>query len=132
MSRNDRSPAAIDQGTAPSPTLREAFCEHFESKQARTPEEIDEVFRLRYQVYCVENPFENPAEHLDGRESDEFDAHSAHTLLTHHPTGQAVGAVRLVLPQPAALDRSFPIQQVCGHPLIRDRRAFPLETVGEL
>lgn len=113
-------------------TLRDRFSSWFEVRQASTPALADEAFRLRYQVYCIENPFENAAEHVDGLERDEFDAHSEHTLLIHRLTGQTVGAVRLVLPRPGALDRSFPIQQVCSDPLLWDPEAFPLETMGEL
>lgn len=113
-------------------TLRDRFSRRFEVRPAFTPDLVDEALRLRYQVYCVENAFENAAEHVDGLERDDFDAHSEHALLVHRLTGQTVGAVRLVLPRPEALDRSFPIQRACSDPLLRDPEAFPLATMGEL
>jgi N-acyl amino acid synthase of PEP-CTERM/exosortase system len=76
-------------------------------------EEIDQCLRMRYQVYCLENPFEDPAAHSSERETDRYDRHSVHSLLRHKPTGQPIGTVRLVLPRPGALQNSFPIQTVC-------------------
>jgi hypothetical protein len=36
-------------------------------------EEIDQCLRLRYHVYCLENPFEDPAVHASERETDRYD-----------------------------------------------------------
>ncbi|KKN27313.1 hypothetical protein LCGC14_0865950, partial [marine sediment metagenome] len=32
----------------------------FDVHLATSPEEINEVFELRYQVYCIDRPFEDP------------------------------------------------------------------------
>ena len=53
---------------------------------------------LRYQVYCVENAFENAAAHPDCMEADEFDGHAAQHLLQRLSDGAAIGTVRLILP----------------------------------
>ena len=45
----------------------------FDVFRADTPELLDRVYRLRHQVYCVENAFEDPKLHLDGREIDADD-----------------------------------------------------------
>src|SRR5262249_16884190 len=50
--------------------LADTYADHFDIVRADSPTLLDEAYHLRYQVYCVENPFENAAEHLDGRERD--------------------------------------------------------------
>src|SRR5205823_369230 len=76
--------------------LFEYYYQHFAVVRANTPRLLDQVYRLRYQVYCIENQFEDPNEHLDGREMDEHDAASAHILLLHRKSGTAVGTARLI------------------------------------
>lgn len=71
---------------------------HFAVVRATTPELLRKVYRLRYQVYCVENPFEDPEQQIDKSETDEYDERSVHTLLLHRRTGEAVGTSRVILP----------------------------------
>src|SRR5213078_2282310 len=89
-------------------SLLDKFNKYFEVVPAKTQSAIEQTQRIRYQVYCVENPFETPAEHPDGLEKDEFDSHAAHSLLIHRPSGQAVGTARLILPLRPDLAQSFP------------------------
>jgi N-acyl amino acid synthase of PEP-CTERM/exosortase system len=74
--------------------------------QAHSAELLDEVFRLRFQVYCLERGFENATEYPDGRERDDDDRRSAHFLVLYRPTRtaeeMAVGTVRLILPRAGA------------------------------
>ena len=67
----------------------------FTFTQAQSNQDLDEVFRLRYQIYCLERGFEEGANHPDRRETDEFDAHSIH-FLARDESGVAVGTSRLV------------------------------------
>lgn len=78
---------------------------------ADTPGLLRLAHEIRYQVYCVEKPFENPEQHAEGRESDDFDQRSAHVLLTSRSTGEGIGTVRLVLPDQAA-PQSFSMAQI--------------------
>ena len=87
---------------------------YFHVATAVSGDALQEALRIRYQVYCVENAFEDPADHPDGLERDAFDSHSLHSLLIHRASGQAVGTTRLVMPVQRDLERSFPLQQVCG------------------
>lgn len=80
---------------------------------ATTESLLDQAYRLRYQVYCLERKFEDAAANTDGRESDVFDAHAVHRLLVHAETGLIVGGVRLVLPRAQRLHGCFPMQSVC-------------------
>jgi len=99
---------------------------------ADTVELKRECFRLRYQVYCVENRFENPAEHPDGLESDAFDERAVHHLLVHHSTGAVVGTVRLVLPARARGRLELPIGQVCDEEYLVDTIGMPVDSTAEI
>src|SRR5947207_1152481 len=74
------------------------YREHFEVVRASTPSLLDQAYRLRYQVYCIENPYENPDERADGREMDIYDDRSIHALLVHRRSGAVAGTVRVILP----------------------------------
>ena len=74
------------------------YHEYFNIKLADTDELRDRVFRLRYDVYCRELGWEDPAVFPDGREIDEFDETSIQCLLIHRPSGREAGAGRLVRP----------------------------------
>ena len=80
------------------------------------PELLDEVFKLRYQVYCIEHSFESPDRYPDGREVDEFDERSFHSLLIHKPSGVIAGTTRLIMPDTENPVGSLPIDLVCAEP----------------
>jgi N-acyl amino acid synthase of PEP-CTERM/exosortase system len=89
---------------------------YFEILRADTPALLEEVFRLRYQVYCVEGAvsgFET-ADYPDGLERDVYDARSLHCLLRHRPTGAYAGTLRLVCADAARVDAPFPLEVVSG------------------
>ena len=77
----------------------------------------------------MENPFENPAEHLDGLERDAYDSHAVHSLLIHRPSATVAGAVRLVLPLEG---KRLPITHACASPLLDDTKLLPRETTAEI
>jgi N-acyl amino acid synthase of PEP-CTERM/exosortase system len=63
---------------------------------ATTPELLDGVFRLRYQVYVDEFGFEHAGDHPDGKEMDEWDPFSIH-MAALNPEGDVIGTIRLIL-----------------------------------
>lgn len=69
--------------------------------------------RLRYQVYCLENPFESAAEHPDGLEIDEFDDHAVQTLLRRRSDRAIIGGVRLILPVDDHVSGGLPFLRLC-------------------
>jgi len=89
-----------------------SYSSYFDIVRANTPALLDEAYRLRYQVYCVENPFENAAEHIDGCEIDADDDRSIHTLLVHRRTGAVAGTVRVILPTNDPSRRPLPIHRI--------------------
>lgn len=62
------------------------------------PAELEEGFRLRYQVYCLDRGFEEAADCPDGLERDVYDSYAHHSLLRERATGHPLGTVRLVHP----------------------------------
>jgi N-acyl amino acid synthase of PEP-CTERM/exosortase system len=85
---------------------------HFEVVRADTPDLLDEAYRLRYQVYCLENRYENPDQQVHGRERDLYDDRSVHSLLIHRRSGLAAGTMRVILPGTDTQDLPLPINIV--------------------
>jgi N-acyl amino acid synthase of PEP-CTERM/exosortase system len=63
---------------------------------ATTPELLDGVFRLRYQVYVDEFGYEHAGDHPEGREMDEWDPLSIH-MAALNTEGEVIGTIRLIL-----------------------------------
>lgn len=83
----------------------------------------DIVFRLRYEIYCLENNMDcsdsvGNAGIGSDLEKDAYDDHALHYLLYHKLTDEAVGTVRIVLPREDKPLHSFPLQLICDHPLL--------------
>ncbi|MGK7950603.1 MAG: GNAT family N-acyltransferase [Xenococcaceae cyanobacterium] len=65
--------------------ITQHFDKYFQLIVANTAELKQEVFSIRYQVYCEELNFE-PAENFpNGLEKDIYDERSIHYLLQHRP-----------------------------------------------
>jgi len=80
----------------------------FEFRRVTSPEALEEVFRLRYQVYCNECRFIRAEDYPDGFETDGYDGHAAH-FGAYDKEGRLVGSVRLILPSCGR----FPIEEHC-------------------
>jgi N-acyl amino acid synthase of PEP-CTERM/exosortase system len=108
----------IGFGSPSEPDLSALYDRHFIVLPADTPELLDAAHALRYQVYCVEHQFEDPARQQGQRERDRYDEHSVHSVLMAKSSGNVVGCVRLILPHGDA--QSLPLW---GHlePKDRDR-----------
>ncbi|MDD1610781.1 MAG: PEP-CTERM/exosortase system-associated acyltransferase [Methylococcaceae bacterium] len=89
-------------------SIIDAFNNYFEMIPANTDELKQEVYKLRYQVYCVENKFLEPD--ANGVEHDEYDHHSSHYLIRHRETNCYMATTRLVLPDKQNLQKLFPIE----------------------
>ncbi|GAB6067969.1 hypothetical protein JCM13664_12880 [Methylothermus subterraneus] len=101
--------------------LRAKFYEYFELVPASTATLKREVYKLRFQVYCLETGFERPEDCTvvkeDGREvyleTDPYDRRSDHYLVRHRRSGLYAATVRLVLPDPDDLFLPYPIEEHC-------------------
>lgn len=94
----------------------------------------DAVYRIRHEVYCEELKYE--PERADRRESDAYDAHSVHCLLSSvNAPHSLVGCTRLVLTNPANSDAPLPFEGVCAATLDRsiiDPAKLPRARIGEV
>ena len=93
---------------------------------ATTPEQVIEAQKLRYRVYCEERGYEPGA---GGLEQDAFDHTSRHVLVSSRVTGATLGTVRVVLPDAAAGQDSFPMQRVCERWVLAP---LPMQATGEV
>src|SRR5579872_2444310 len=84
---------------------------YFETRLAESQLLRETAHKIRYQVYCLERGFENAGEHAGGLEMDAFDKNSLQGILIHRPTGDAMGTVRMVLPDPA-VEGGLPVGQL--------------------
>ena len=95
------------------------ICNHFSSYFsiliADTPELKQEVYKIRYQVYCEELNYEPKENFPDGMERDVYDSRSIHCLLKHKSSGLYAGCVRFVLPELENLQTVFPLEKTCNH-----------------
>lgn len=110
------------------------FRKYFRIAPAVDDTQRDRVYRVRHEVYCEELRFE--PERPDRRETDEYDPHSLHCLLTtnsepEHP----VGCTRLVLARPDDPAFPLPFERTCAHTLDRsiiDPARLPRERIAEV
>jgi N-acyl amino acid synthase of PEP-CTERM/exosortase system len=100
-----------------SSSLSASFHDYFEVLEADTASLKDEVYRIRYEVYCRELAYEDASHFPDHRERDEFDPIARHCLLRHRSSGEFAGCVRLIAH--SALDESarLPFEKHCWQSL---------------
>jgi N-acyl amino acid synthase of PEP-CTERM/exosortase system len=70
---------------------------------------MEQIYRLRYQVYGMECGFINPQDYPSGMETDEYDDQSVHFAALHPEDGEVIGTLRMILPGKLPL----PIQLKC-------------------
>jgi len=103
---------------------------YFRTQAAGTPESIEMALAIRYQVFCLERNFENPAQHSDHLEKDEFDRRAIHSLIFHRPRAEAIGTVRLILPTSETHD--LPIQRLLRENGLHAGDYFPSHKTAEV
>ncbi|AGA35201.1 putative PEP-CTERM/exosortase system-associated acyltransferase [Thioalkalivibrio nitratireducens DSM 14787] len=84
---------------------------------AEGSEEMNEIFRIRYEVYCREFHFEREEDCPGGMETDEYDARSWHCMIRHRPTEHAAGCVRLIGCDPGEPSSRLPLESKFGDSL---------------
>ena len=94
--------------------------EHAESKL------LQDIFKLRYDVYCVECHYLSQEEFQGGLESDEYDGVSTH-FAAFALDESIIGTVRLVQPGP---EQVYPFEGHCG--VFPDHVPPPREQIGEV
>ncbi|MFT5719358.1 MAG: N-acyl amino acid synthase of PEP-CTERM/exosortase system [Oleiphilaceae bacterium] len=77
-----------------SDCLTRGFNQHFTIQRAESQAVLDDIYRIRYGVYCQEFGYDLPSK--QGLEQDQFDCYSSHCLLTHKSSGIHVGCIRVI------------------------------------
>jgi N-acyl amino acid synthase of PEP-CTERM/exosortase system len=99
------------------------FHKYFNAVTAGNDDLRSEVFRIRYDVYCDELRFEDPARFPDRQETDAFDSFSLHCLLLHKASSTYAGCVRLVQVNPEKPDDPLPFERLCHGRMYEDKLA---------
>jgi N-acyl amino acid synthase of PEP-CTERM/exosortase system len=113
----------------------DVFYRHFEILEADSPRLCDQLFKLRYQVFCVENHYLDASRYPDGRETDEFDPRALHGMVRHRRSGSCVAGVRLVMPDPEDASRPLPMEDHGGYEVARhltNRASIPRQSLAEI
>jgi len=93
--------------------LVEDFERYFNVVFANTEQLKQEVYGVRYRVYCEEFNYEATDLFPDKLETDEYDDISMHCLITHKATGKSAGCVRLVPAPQTQPDFLLPLEKYC-------------------
>jgi N-acyl amino acid synthase of PEP-CTERM/exosortase system len=114
--------------------LGHGFRKYFEIHPATNDSLRDDVYRVRHEVYCEELGFEPVRS--DRRETDEYDAHSLHCLLsTSTEPKKPVGCTRVVLARANDPDYLLPFERTCAATLDRsivDPARLPRDRIAEV
>lgn len=89
----------------------EHFFTYFDPKLVTSDVHLNACYHLRHQVYCEELRYESSND--NALETDEFDSYAHSCLITHHPTHQHAGTVRIIHPQLA--NQLLPIERYYVH-----------------
>jgi len=76
---------------------------------AHTKEDLDAIYRLRYEIYCNEMHSLDPKDYPDKRESDWYDQYSIYIVAKLN--GGIIGALRLIknTPRGFLMEEAFPL-----------------------
>ena len=105
MSERSSKICYFPESSAPDSLLH---LRNFKPIICQTLAQIKTTMRLRYDVYCLRKGWEMAQAFPDRLESDEFDEHAVHILLTERQTGLAVGSARIVFADSSAPHARLP------------------------
>ena len=120
-----------------APAARLELLQHFDTVfkdiTAERPAQIEQAFRLRYQVYCVEQGFEAPDAAAGEIERDRYDAYAHHSLLVDQTSALPLGTVRLVKPAAKAdwID-DLPVAAYAAPESVDELRSLPAGSTAEV
>lgn len=115
--------------------LLEALQLYFRIVIADTPDLMEQIHRIRYEVFCKEFHFEREEDCPGGLEKDEYDGQSIHCLVIHKATQLPAGCVRLVNTLKDDLLAPLPIEKYCGASLYQGPQhpsRLPRESMCEI
>ncbi|NBQ67805.1 MAG: PEP-CTERM/exosortase system-associated acyltransferase [Nitrosomonadaceae bacterium] len=113
--------------------LYQNFQKFFEIVVADTTEMLEQAYKIRYQVFCVEHNFLDASLYPDKLEKDDYDNHSSHVLLRYRPTGDFIGTVRLILPDVSKPEKLLPVELYSQtDPALCDIKSLPRQQTAEI
>lgn len=118
-----------------TPMLDNHFQAYFEIVAANSQELREQIFRIRYDVYCREFGYETEESCPGGLEQDDYDLAAQHCLIVHRASGTGAGCVRLVTPPADDPKFLLPMERYCGHSLTDptwDPRRLPRASLAEV
>jgi N-acyl amino acid synthase of PEP-CTERM/exosortase system len=118
-----KSSSSTKKNNSPKDLLLNRFQKDFLFRIAIDEKDRMDAFRLRYQVYCEELGYEEPADVARGLEYDVHDSNSIQCLINHRRSGIPAGCMRLVLPRHdnhCSFSR-LPLQNYAGQSLTHSR-----------
>jgi len=105
--------------------IAQHFSTYLKPQLAKTDLLKQEVYKLRYQVYCEELHFEETNTHHI--EQDEFDARSIHCFIRHVSSGTLAGTLRMIATRNS--DELLPMEKFCPQAItdehLRPRNFLP-------
>jgi len=96
-------------------------------KVADSPELLDQIFRLRYEIYVEECKFIHKDTCPEGKETDKFDPYSIHFAALDQ-NENLVGALRLVVDSPFG----FPLEEKADYSLPLEKHNFFRNNIAEI
>jgi N-acyl amino acid synthase of PEP-CTERM/exosortase system len=93
------------------------FANYFRIVFAHTPERLEDIYRVRYDVYCREFHYEQEEKYPNQLEQDDYDAYSLHCLVIHNASNMPAGCVRLIKVPKNDPKVTLPLESVCGDSL---------------
>ncbi|SFU69647.1 PEP-CTERM/exosortase system-associated acyltransferase [Halomonas korlensis] len=113
------------------------FMQEFRFHLAVSKQQKQRIYRLRYEIYCEELAYEDPADRACRLEYDLYDQNALHCLIEHRRTGLAAACTRLVMPEPGSPDPfdRLPMESYGGrsltHPSLHPAK-LPTESYYEI
>ena len=113
-------------------TLETIFHENFEIIPATSPKLLDQVFRIRFDVLCLDKAVETfeKEKYPDGLETDVYDERSQHYLVYHKESGTYAATVRLIYSGGNKDLNAFPMIEAARDQI--DRGLLSALPVGEI
>lgn len=99
---------------------------HVETEGSR--QDLEDSFRLRFEIFCRKECFIAPDNHPDGRECDRFDELSEHIIVRECESRKLAGAVRLVR---YSHELGFPTARHFSH-LYKKLVDLPINRIAEI
>jgi N-acyl amino acid synthase of PEP-CTERM/exosortase system len=93
--------------------LARLFSNYFEFGIANHKQTQEELFRLRYNVYCEEFNYLSIEKYPSGKESDEYDSQSTHVFIRHIPSNKLVGFARIIYLGENCPIAHLPVEHYC-------------------